>query len=94
MKDLQLSENNDLLIEISKKEYDAIEDKENTSIRYANDNPNDFHYYYKKITNSDEKNFLLKYGIYETLLKIKNIGVFFVILTIIGIVVSIVLALK
>lgn len=94
MKDIQLNENNDLLIEISKKDYISIDDKEKTYIRYANDNPNDFHYYYKKITDENEKNFLLNYGIYETLIKIKNIGLFFVILTIINIIASILLALR
>ena len=94
MKDIQLNENNDMLIEISKKEYESVDDKDKTYVRYANDNPNDFHYYYKKISDESEKNFLLNYGIYETLIKIKNIGLFFVILTIISIVASIILALK
>jgi len=94
MKDIQLNENNDMLIEISKKEYKSIDDKDKTYVRYANDNPNDFHYYYKKISDESEKNFILNFAIYELLKKIKNIGLFFVILTIINIIISIILALK
>ena len=94
MKNIILDENNELLQEITKKEYDKTADKNTVTIIYNNDNPNDFANYYRKITDSEEKNVKLNYAMYELLKKIKNIGVFFVLLTIANIVASIIIALR
>ena len=94
MKPLSISENNDLLQEITKKEYFKINDKDKTYKKKSTDTFQEYTYYYKKYSDEQEKNTIINYKIYETLIKIKNIGLFFIILTIINIVVSIILALK
>ena len=93
MKNIQLGENNEILIEIDQNEYDKLEDKESIKKESISNSLNGT-YYYKKITDENEKNFLLNFAIYELLSKIKNIGLFFVILTIINIIVSVILALR
>ena len=94
MKQLSLDENNDLLQEITKKEYEKINNKEKTYKKKSTDTLQEYIYYYKKYTDDQEKNTILNFAIYELLIKIKNIGLFFVILTIISIIASIILALR
>lgn len=93
MKNIQLGESNEILIEIDKNEYDKSENKEAIKTESVSNSANGT-YYYKTITDDQEKNIILNFAIYELLIKIKNIGLFFVILTIINIIVSIILALK
>lgn len=93
MKNIQLGENNEILIEINQNEYDKLEDKESIKKESISNSLNGT-YYYKKITDENEKNFLLNFAIYELLSKIKNIELFFVILTIINIIATIILALR
>ena len=94
MKPLSISENNDLLQEITKKEYFKINDKDKTYKRKSTDTFQEYTYYYKKYSDEQEKNFILNFAIYELLKKVKNIGIFFVLLIIANIIVSIILALK
>lgn len=94
MKPLSIGKNNELLQEITKKEYFKINDKDKTYKEKSTDTLQEYTCYYKKYTDEQEKNFILNFAIYELLKKIKNIGVFFVILTIVSIVVSIISMLR
>lgn len=93
MKNIQLGENNELLVELNKDEYDKSENKEAIKTESISNSANGT-YYYKTITDDQEKNTILNFAIYELLIKIKNIGLFFVILTIINLIVSVILALR
>jgi len=94
MRNIILDENNNLMQEIFKDEYDKTIDKSKVTIKYNNDNPNDFATYYKSLTDNEDKIVTLNYAIYELLKKIKNIGVFFVLLTLANIVASVILSLR
>ena len=93
MKNIQLGQNNEILIEIDQNEYDKSTNKEFIKKESISNSANGT-YYYKTITDEQEKNTIINYKIYETLIKIKNIGLFFVILTIINIIASVILALR
>lgn len=93
MKNIQLGQNNEFLVELTRDEYDKLTDKETIKTESIS-NSNNGTYYYKTITDEQEKNTIINYKIYETLIKIKNIGLFFVILTILNIIISIIIKLR
>lgn len=94
MKPLSIGKNNELLQEITEKEYFKINDKDKTYKGKSTDTLQEYTCYYKKYTDEQEKNFILNFAIYELLKKIKNIGVFFILLIIANVITSIILALK
>lgn len=83
----------DLYYQASENEYNTSENKEQFHTEMLEGNQGSTSFHYKTITDEKEKSIVLNFAIYELLKKIKNIGLFFVILTIVNIIVSIILAL-
>lgn len=95
MKIIGMLPNGNLNVEITKDEYISnYQDNDN----YTTDPPNaavdSAWNYYKNVDDEQEKNTIINYESYNLLRKIKNIGVFFVLLTIANIVTTIILMLK
>lgn len=94
MKNIQMTSTGDLYYQVSENEYNASENKEQFHTEMLESNQGSTSFHYKTITDEKEKNTILNYEIYELLKKIKNIGLFFVILTIINLIASVILALR
>lgn len=94
MKNIQMTSTGDLYYQVSENEYNTSENKEQFHTEMLEGNQGSASFHYKTITDEKEKNTILNYEIYELLKKIKNIGLFFVILFIVNIIASIILALR
>lgn len=99
MKKLNLGENSTLWYKVSKDEYnryssnDKSYHKETTREQASETIEYDKSTYYREVTDNNERNFLVQYGIYKLLGKISKIATFFLVLTILSIVAALVVLL-
>lgn len=95
MKFIEMMSEGKLKVEIDKEEYmKNYQNNDNYTIDPPNATPDSAWNYYKTITDEQEKNTIINYKIYETLIKIKNIGLFFVLLALANIIATFILAFK
>lgn len=81
MKNILLTSDNNLSYEITKEEYEKSENKDNYEICQDEQGRD---YYYKIITDKEEKETILQYHSYKLLNKISKIATFFLVITIIA----------
>ena len=82
---------NKLKVEVSEEEYESSENKEQFIVEAYGEG---MKYYYKIVSDNEEKNTILNIYIYKRLSTITKIAKFFLALTILDIIATFILALK
>ena len=91
VKNISLTPDNNLTYEVTKGEYEKSENKDNYEIRQDEQGHN---YYYKIITNKEEKDTILQYHSYKLLSKISKIATFFLVITVIALFIAFFILIK
>lgn len=88
---MEILPNNNIKVKVTEEEYENSNNKDQFIVETYGENIKD---YFKVVSDTNERNTILNIWIYKRLTAIAKIAKFFVILTIINIIVSIILALR